>query len=77
MNWHFLEGNEKKWGEAVLVCPVFSLDNGGASSYQVEPLLGIQEDIPECTVVAFPVSPVDKAGPGPAVRPCEAEIWST
>lgn len=44
----------------------------GASSPLVEPLLGIQED----TVVAFPVSPVDEAGPGPAVRSCEAESWS-
>lgn len=50
MNWHFLGGNEMKWGEAVLVCPVFSLGNG--SSSQVEPLLGSQEDIPECTVVS-------------------------
>lgn len=49
----------------------------GASSPQVEPLLGIQEDIWEGTVVvAFPVSPVDKAGPGPAVRSFEAESQS-
>ena len=46
----------------------------GASSCQVEPLLGIQGDIREGTVVAFPVSPVDKAGPSPAVRSCEAEL---
>lgn len=33
----------------------------GITSLQVEPLLGIYEGIWEGTVVAFPVSPVDKA----------------
>lgn len=56
----------------------------GASPSQVEPLLGlqediwedIQEDIREGIVVAFLVSPVNKAGPGPTVRSREVESQS-
>lgn len=28
LGWHFPEGNERELGKAVLVCPVFSQDNG-------------------------------------------------
>lgn len=52
----------------------------GASPSQVEPLLGLQEDIwediEEGTVVAFLISPMNKAGPGPTVRSGEVESQS-